>query len=240
MGLVPERRPAGDDRRHQPDQGLLREAARPVRRARVRRAHQADRRVPQQGHDLQRPPVDEGRLHQRGDGRDPRAVGLHGRFPDDDRPRHVHHPRHRARRRDAARALAGRLHHGAQAGRAREAGPRRQSHAAARLLARARDRQEGRRQRPHRPQAQVPGDGAPARHGLRLRRRAARPVRRLGLHQEHRRPRLDARSRTRLSSSSSASSAPASRRRSTAPPRCSRACSSTPSATTSRASAGTS
>ena len=53
-----------------------------------------------------RPLTVHGRLHQPGDRRDPRAVGLHGRLPVDDRARHVHHQRHRARRRDAARALA--------------------------------------------------------------------------------------------------------------------------------------
>ena len=39
---------------------------------------------------------------------------LHGRLPDDDGVRHVHHQRHRARHRHAARPLAGRLPHGAE------------------------------------------------------------------------------------------------------------------------------
>ena len=206
----------------------------------VRRALEAHRGVPQQGHDLLRAAHHGGALHQRGDRRDPRADGLHGRLPHDDRARHLHHPRHRARGRHAARALAGRLHHGAQAGRARKAGADRQPHAAARLLARARDRQEGRRQRPHRPQAQVPGERAAARHGL---RRAATRSSSSSTSPSTSRTRSTATPRPRRrsrSSSSSASSVPASRRPSSRPPPCCAASSSTPSATTSRASAVTS
>ena len=118
-----------------------------------------------------RAPADrQGRVRQPRDGRDPRAVGVHGRLPVDDRPRHVHHQRHRARRRDAARALPGRLPDGAQG--PREAGLHRQPDAGPRLVARARDRQEGQRLRPHRPQAQAAGHRAAARDGLR------RPTRR--------------------------------------------------------------
>ena len=55
-----------------------------------------------------------GPLREQGDGRDPRADGLHGRLPDDDRVGHVHHQRHRARDRDAARAQPGRVPDGAE------------------------------------------------------------------------------------------------------------------------------
>ena len=68
---------------------------------------------------------------------------------------------------------------------AREAGLHRQPDAGPRLLARARDRQEGPRLRAHRPQAQAPGHGAAAGDGVRHRRADPRPVRQLGLHPAH-------------------------------------------------------
>ena len=118
-------------------------------------------------------------VHQPGHRRDPRADRVPRQLPLDDRAGHVHHQRHRARRRDAAGALAGRLHHGAE-GRD-QAGLHRQPDAVARLVARARDRQEGPGQRPHRPQAQAADHDAPARaaggrreHRL---RRSTRPTR---------------------------------------------------------------
>ena len=86
-----------------------------------------------------------GPLRQQGDGRDPRAAGLHGRLPDDDRVGHVHHQRHRARHRHAARPQPGRLPDGAE-GRD-EAGLHGEPDAEPRLVARARDRQEGHRLR---------------------------------------------------------------------------------------------
>ena len=54
-----------------------------------------------------------------------------------------------------------------------------QPDAGPRLLARARDRQEGQGLRPHRPQAQAAGHGAAARDGLRVRRADPRAVREL-------------------------------------------------------------
>ena len=105
--------------------------------------------------------VHDGALRQQVHGRDPRAAGLHGEHPADDRLGHVHHQRHGARRRDAARAVPRRLHHGAE-GR-HEAGLHREPDAGPRVVARARDRQEGPRLRPDRPQAQAPRDDAPAR-----------------------------------------------------------------------------
>ena len=118
----------------------------------------------------------------------------------DDRLGHVHHQRHRARRRDAARALPGRLRHGAQG--PREAGLHREPDAGPRLLAGARDRQEGPRLRPHRPQAQAAGQRASARHGRhaargqvrargldRDRRGDPEPLRQLALHAPHARGR---------------------------------------------------
>ena len=60
----------------------------------------------------------------------------------------------------------GRLRDGAQG--PGEAGLHRQPDAGSRLVARARDRQEGPRLRPHRPQAQAAGHGAAARDGLRV------------------------------------------------------------------------
>ena len=100
-------------------------------------------------------------LHQQVHRRDPRAAGLHGRLPAHDRVGHLHHQRHRARRRDAARALARRLHPGAQ-GRC-QAALHGQPDAVARLVARARDRQEGPRHGPHRSQAQAADHDTPAR-----------------------------------------------------------------------------
>ena len=182
-----ERAAAGDDRRHLPDRGLHRQPRDRLRRFQVRRADPHDRRVPREGHHLLAPAERHGRVPEPRDRRDPRADRLHGRLPVDDRSRHVHHQRHRARRRHPARALAGRLRDGAQG--PREAGLHRQPDAGPRLLAGARDRQEGPRLRPHRPQAQAAGHRPAARDGLRHRRGDPRPVRQLGLHPPHdRRP----------------------------------------------------
>ena len=153
-----------------------------------------DQGVPGEGPDLPGPALDDRPLRQQGDGRDPRAAGLHGRLPDDDRPGHVHHQRHRARDRHAARPLARRLPDGAE-GRD-EAGLHREPDAEPRLVARARDRQEGCRLRPHRPQAQAADhdaspraagrgsvDRVPARHELE--RGDPEAVRQLDLHRAH-------------------------------------------------------
>ena len=96
---------------------------------------------------------------------------------------HVHHQRDRARRRHAARPLAGRLRDGAEG--PREAGLHRQPDAGPRQLARARDRQEGQGLRPDRPQAQAAGHGPAARDGLRRGPADPRPVRQLALHPQH-------------------------------------------------------
>ena len=195
--------------------------------------------VPREGPDLPGAALDDGPLRQQGDGRDPRAAGLHGRLPDDDRVGHVHHQRHRARDRDAARPQPGRLPDGAE-GRD-EAGLHREPDAEPRLVARARDRQEGHRLRPHRPEAQAAGDDAPARARARgLRRRAARSTRtRTCSSSSTTRPSSRTRwtrtrrpARKRRSSRSSRSSAPASRRRSTTRATSSARSSSTRSATT--------
>ena len=172
LRLVPERGPSGDDRRHLADRGLHRHARGGVRRVRVRGAAVLDQGVPGEGPDLPGPALDDRPLRQQGDRRDPRAAGLHGRLPDDDGAGHVHHQRHRARDRHAARPLARRLPDGAE-GRD-EAGLHREPDAEPRLVARARDRQEGHRLRPHRPEAEAADHDAAPRaagrgpdHGLR-------------------------------------------------------------------------
>ena len=150
--------------------------------------------MPREGPDLPGSALDDRPLREQGDGRDPRADGLHGRLPDDDRVGHVHHQRHRARDRHAARAQPGRLPDGAE-GRD-EAGLHREPDAVARLVARARDRQEGHRLRPHRPQAQAADHDAAARAAGRgpvdrlrarheLERDDPRALRQLDLHREH-------------------------------------------------------
>ena len=159
--MVPQRRPPGDDRRHLADRGLHRHPRGRVRRVPLRRAAVLHPGVPREGPDLPGTALDDGPLREHGDGRDPRADGVHGRLPDDDGVGHVHHQRHRARDRHAARPLARRLPDGAE-GRD-EAGLHREPDAEPRLVARARDRQEGRRLRPHRPEAQAADHDAPAR-----------------------------------------------------------------------------
>ena len=139
--------------------------------------------MPGEGHDLRAAAHRDGRLHQPRDGRDPRAVGVHGRLPLDDRAWDVRDQRHRARRGDAAGALPRGLPDGAQG--PREAGLHRQPDARPWLLAGARDRQEGQGLRTHRPQAQAAGDGAAAGDGLRQRRGDPAAVRQLALHPQH-------------------------------------------------------
>ena len=204
--MVPRRGAARDHRRHLADRGLHGLARRRVRRIQVRRAAVLDQGVPREGPDLPGAALDDRPLRQQGHGRDPRADGLHGRLPDDDRARHLHHQRHRARHRHAARPFAGRLPDGAQ-GRD-EAGLHREPDAEPRLLARARDRQEGHRLRAHRPQAQAadhdapprppcggPVDRLPARH---LDERGdPRPLRQLVVHRLRRSTRIPPRARRR-------------------------------------------
>ena len=121
----------------------------------------SETRVPREGPVVRGPGQRQGRLHEPGHRRDPRADRVPRQLPLDDRAGHLHHQRHRARRRDAAGALARRLHHGAEG--PRQAGLHGQPDAVPRLVARARDRQEGHGQRPHRPQAQAAGHHAAAR-----------------------------------------------------------------------------
>ena len=131
----------GDHRRRLADRGLHRQPRRRLRGDHLRRPGRHDRRVPREGPHLRAPADRQGRVPEPRDRRDPRAVRLHGRLPVDDRLGHLHHQRHRARGRHAAGALPGRLRDGAQG--PREAGLHRQPDAGPRLLARARDRQEG-------------------------------------------------------------------------------------------------
>ena len=182
--------PARDHRRHLADPRLLGAARGAPRRVHDRRPGRLRAGVPREGPVVRGPRQRQGLVHEPRHRRDPRADRVPRQLPVDDRAGDVHHQRHRARRRDAAGALPGRLHHGAE-GRD-EAGLRRQPHALARVMARDGDRQEGHGQRPHRPQAQAAGHHAPARaargrreHGLRdrqVRRGAPRAVRRQPVH----------------------------------------------------------
>ena len=120
--LVRREGPAGAVRRDQPDQGLHRQGdGAPVPGLRVRGAQVLRARVPDPGPDLQPAALRQGRAPDQGDGRDPAPARLHGRLPVDDRPGHVHHQRRRARRRQPARPLAGRL---LRQGRGPQLGPR--------------------------------------------------------------------------------------------------------------------
>ena len=106
-GLEERRAGRGPRRRHH------RRVRRPLvlaEPARPRAAAVQGARLPGEGRDLLGPPADEGPLREHRDRRDPRAAGLPRRPAPHDRLGHVHHQRHRARRRDAARPLAGRLH----------------------------------------------------------------------------------------------------------------------------------
>ena len=110
--LVHRQRAARAARRDQPHPGLHRSrdgAALP--RVRVRGAQVQRARVPHPRPDLLQAAVRLGRAAHQGDGRDPAPARLHGRLPVHDRQRHVHHQRRRARRRQPARPLAGRLLH---------------------------------------------------------------------------------------------------------------------------------
>ncbi len=108
--LVHRQGPPGAVRRDQPDQGLHRQGdGAPVPRLRVRRPEVLRGGVPDEGPDLLPAALRQRRAPDQGDGRDPAPAGLHGRLPVDDRPGHVRDQRRRARRRQPARPLAGRL-----------------------------------------------------------------------------------------------------------------------------------
>ena len=150
---APERQPAADLRD-------LRRARRPEAQVRRRRVPGArhDLRGAAQGHDPARG-VGQGRRDRRQD--DPRhqgAGGLLRRHPADDGERDLHHQRHRARDRQPAAPLAGRLLLAA-----REGPVRRADHPVPRQLGGVRVRRQEPAARAHRPQAQVPGLGVPAR-----------------------------------------------------------------------------
>ena len=159
--VVPGRGPPGDDRRHLADRGLHRHARRRVRRLTCSAMPQFSiKECREKDLTYQAPLSMTVRFVNKDTGEIREQTRLHGRLPDDDRARHVHHQRHRARHRDAARPLAGRLPDGAEG--PDEAGLHGEPHAEPRLVARARDRQEGHRLRPHRPQAQAADhDAAP-------------------------------------------------------------------------------
>ena len=100
---------ARDLPRHQPDQGLHRDAAaragvRSRRRGPAPAAEVLGRGVQGEGHDLLRADLRARPLHERHHRRDQGADRLHGGLPDDDGQGHVRDQRHRARRRVAARA----------------------------------------------------------------------------------------------------------------------------------------
>ena len=110
LPVVHREGPAGAVRRDQPDQGLHRQGdGAPVPRLRVRDPEVLRGGVPDQGPHVQPAAVRQRRAPDQGDGRDPAPARLHGRLPVDDRPGHVRHQRRRARRRQPARPLAGRV-----------------------------------------------------------------------------------------------------------------------------------
>ena len=128
-----------------------------VRRGRVPGARH-DVRRPAQGHD---PPGRLGQGRRDRHAHDPRhqgAGGLLRRHPADDGERHLHHQRHGARHRQPAPPLAGRLLLAAGEGPVRGA-----DHPLPRQLGGVRVRLQEPAARAHRPQAQVPGLGLPAR-----------------------------------------------------------------------------
>ena len=173
------RRPVRRARRALP---ALRQAERGARRRlrhlRQHRRPEAEvrrRRMPGTRHDLRRAaqghhpargleqgPRDRRQDHPRHQG----AGGLLRRHPADDRQRHVHHQRHRARHRVAAPPLAGRV-----LPLRRQVALHRADHPVPRLVGRVRVRRQEPAVRPDRPQAEVPRDGVPARPRAARRRR---------------------------------------------------------------------
>ncbi len=153
----------------------------PRRRLRHLRQHRQPeaevrrRRVPGARHDLRR--AAEGDDPSRGVEQGPRdrredhprhqgAGSLLRRHPADDGERHVHHQRHRARHRQPAAPFAGRV-----LPLGRQDAVRRADHPVPRLVGRVRVRHQEPALRPHRPQAEVPRVGLPARPGSARRRR---------------------------------------------------------------------
>ena len=165
--------PRGDREIHCPKCGHLNENKprhlRHLRRARGPEAQVRRRRVPGAGHDLRGAP--EGHHPPRGLGQGPGhrgqdhprhqgAGGLLRRHPADDGERDLHHQRDGAGHRQPAPPLARRLLLPAGEGPLR--GP---DHPLPRELGGVRVRLQEPPARAHRPQAQVPGHGLPARHG---------------------------------------------------------------------------
>ena len=110
---------------------------------------------------LRRAALRQGRVHEPPDRRDQDPDGLHGRLPAHDRQGHLHHQRHRACRRVAARPLARASTSSAPRQDLRQGHLRRQDHPEPRCVARVRGRQAGPGRRAHRPQAQAAGHRAP-------------------------------------------------------------------------------
>ena len=175
--LVHRQGPAGAVRRDQPDQGLHRQGdGAPVPRLRVRGPEVLRGGVPDQGPDLLPAALRQRRAPDQGDGRDPAPAGLHGRLPVDDRPGHVRHQRRRARRRQPARPLAGRLLQRARGSGIRPDAVQRQGHPEPRRLARVRDEQQGPALGQGRPQAEDRRDDPAPRRRLRGERRDRRAL----------------------------------------------------------------
>ena len=105
-GRADAERPGRDPRRDLADRGFLRQPLAVLLRPALRRGQGERGGVPGQGHDLLGAAVRHRRVHERRDRRDQVADRLHGRLPDDDQQGHVHHQRHRARRRLPAGPLA--------------------------------------------------------------------------------------------------------------------------------------
>ena len=165
-GAVPALRQA--QRRARRHLRHLRQHRRPeaeVRRRRVPGARHDLRRAAQ-GHDpprrLEQGPRDRRQDHPRHQG----AGGLLRRHPADDGQRHVHHQRHRARHRLAAPPVAGRV-----LPLGRQDALHRADHPVPRVVGGVRVRHEEPALRPHRPEAEVPRDGLPARPRPARRRR---------------------------------------------------------------------
>ena len=95
-------RPGRDPRRDLADRRFLRQPLAVLLRPAFRRGQGERGGVPGQGHDLLGAAVRHRRVHERRDRRDQVADRLHGRLPDDDEQGHVHHQRHRARRRSSS------------------------------------------------------------------------------------------------------------------------------------------
>ena len=134
--------------------------------------------MPHPGPDLQQAALRQRGAADQGDGRDPASARLHGRLPVDDGAGDVHHQWRRARRRQPAGPLAGRL---LRQGRGSQLGSRpvhRQGDPEPRRLARVRDVEPGPPLGEGGPQAEDRGDHVPASGGLRARRGDRGPVRR--------------------------------------------------------------